>query len=339
MAFLFSRSNRQKSPQDLVRSLKELLQRLEHVHDAKKVSEDLTRTIGQIKIILIGDGIVDPSQDSVALLAQEAYTADLLYFVIYNLAKLDFEQQKDCTTIFTTLLQRKIGQRSPTVEYLSTRDRILMLLIKGYEHPDVALNCGQILRECVKHEQLAKIVLSSPLFWNFFDYIQLPAFETASDAFSTFRDLLTRHKTLALELLVSNTDKFFLKFSGLLLSSNYVTKRQSVKLLGEILLNRTNYVIMTAYIDSPEYLKLIMNLLRDKSKNIQFESFHVFKVFVANPNKSQPVLDILLKNQDKLLLFLPEFHSDRKNDEQFNDEKQFLIRQIADLKPIEQPRT
>ncbi|KAK9386530.1 Mo25-like protein [Lipomyces mesembrius] len=333
MAFLFSRSSRQKSPQELARSLKESLQRLEHVVEKKKVFEEISRTVGQIKIILHGDGHTDPSPDSIALFAQEAYSIDLLFYIIPSLPRLDFEMRKDSTNIFTTLLQRQIGQRFPTVEHLSTREKVIALLVKGYEQPDIALNCGQMLRECIKHEQLAKIVLSSNLFWNFFDYVQLPAFETASDAFSTFKDLLTRHKALALELLTSVTDKFFEKFNGLLVSSNYVTKRQSIKLLGEILLDRTNYVVMTAYIDSPEHLKLIMNMLRDKSKNIQYESFHVFKVFVANPNKSKPVLDILTKNQDKLLVFLPDFHSDRTNDEQFNDEKQFLIRQIADLKP------
>jgi len=61
-------------------------------------------------------------------------------------------------------------------------------------------------------------------------------------------------------------------------SPNYVTKRQSIKLLGEILLDRANYNIMLAYVDSPDHLKLTMNLLRDKSKNIQYEAFHVFKV-------------------------------------------------------------
>lgn len=57
-----------------------------------------------------------------------------------------------------------------------------------------------------------------------------------------------------------------------------MTKRQSLKLVGEILLDRTNFNVMTRYISSEENLKTMMNLLRDKSKNIQFEAFHVFKV-------------------------------------------------------------
>lgn len=56
------------------------------------------------------------------------------------------------------------------------------------------------------------------------------------------------------------------------------------------------------------------------------------QVFVANPNKTQPVLDILLKNQTKLVEFLSHFQTDRSEDEQFCDEKNYLIKQIRDLK-------
>ena len=84
----------------------------------------------------------------------------------------------------------------------------------------------------------------------------------------------------------------------------------------------------------------MMNLLKDPSRSIQFEAFHVFKVqarlarwpgvrhsatlhlppppchpalqvFVANPNKTRPVVEILFNNKDKLLKYLDDFHNDR----------------------------
>lgn len=36
------------------------------------------------------------------------------------------------------------------------------------------------------------------------------------------------------------------------------------------------------------------------------------QIFVANPNKKKEVLDILLKNKEKLIDFLSKFQSDRK---------------------------
>jgi calcium binding protein 39 len=68
-------------------------------------------------------------------------------------------------------------------------------------------------------------------------------------------------------------------------------------------------------------------------KLIDFSSFFL-KVFVANPNKPKPILDILLRNQEKLVDFLTKFHTDRSEDEQFNDEKAYLIKQIKELKPV-----
>ena len=57
------------------------------------------------------------------------------------------------------------------------------------------------------------------------------------------------------------------------------------------------------------------------------------KVFVANPHKSDAVRRILLQNRERLLKFLPDFLADRTEDEQFTDEKSFIIRSIETLPP------
>jgi calcium binding protein 39 len=65
------------------------------------------------------------------------------------------------------------------------------------------------------------------------------------------------------------------------------------------------------FVNDLENLKLIMNCLKDPSKSIQFESFHVFKVFVVNREKSQGVMDVLRHNRDKLLKYMSNFQSER----------------------------
>jgi calcium binding protein 39 len=80
--------------------------------------------------------------------------------------------------------------------------------------------------------------------------------------------------------LETNFDMFFSKYNRMLIQSdNYVTKRQSIKLLGELLLDRANYNVMTKYVDSSEHLKLCMKLLLDDRRMINYEGFHVFKVY------------------------------------------------------------
>lgn len=140
------------------------------------------------------------------------------------------------------------------------------------------------------------------------------------------------------QYIATNFDMFFDKYNNILVKSDsYVTKRQSIKLLGEILLDRTNYAIMTAYVDRGEHLKICMNLLRDERKMVQYEGFHVFKVFVANPHKSIAVQKILLINREKLITFLQSFLEERTEDEQFMDEREFLIKQIRNMpaQPVE----
>jgi calcium binding protein 39 len=134
--------------------------------------------------------------------------------------------------------------------------------------------------------------------------------------------------------LCTNFELFFKLYNSVLVKSvNYVTKRQSIKLLGEILLDRANYPVMTAYVDSGEHLKDCMMLLRDERKMVQYEGFHVFKVFVANPHKSIAVQKILLNNRERLLVFLSNFLDERTEDEQFMDEREFLIKQIRNMPP------
>jgi len=329
-----------KSPQEIGRILADSLRILTDDPNSKKAEkavEDVTKQLQASKNILFGVGDQEPQSELISQLSQEYYNNHLFKGLIVNLSKLDFEAKKEVVQIFGGLLRRQIGARSPTVDYLqstSHENNIVFLLLKGYENQENALNSGMILRECVRYEPLARKLILAPQFFDLFGYVELSTFDIASDAFSTFKELLTRHKSLAATFLEDQYEKVFTKYRVLLDSENYVTKRQSLKLLGELLLDRHNFVVMTKYISNPENLKLMMNLLRDKSRNIQFEAFHVFKVFVANPNKTQPILDILLKNKEKLVEFLLNFHTDRTEDEQFNDEKTYLIKQIKELPPL-----
>ncbi|EDO40951.1 predicted protein [Nematostella vectensis] len=326
-----------KSPAEVVKNTTDALNALnkepQGSKKAEKALEDVGKQLSAMKVILQGSGDQEPQTELIAQLAQEFYNSHLFEPLLNNLHRLDFESKKDYVQIFNNILRRQIGTRSPTVEYLCSQEKILFQLVKGYDTPEIALNCGMMLRECLRYELLAKIILLDDRFYNFFNYVEMSTFDIASDAFATFKENLTRHKIMCAEFLEKNYDKFFNSYGKLLHSENYVTRRQSLKLLGELLLDRHNFSVMTRYISNPENLKLMMNLLRDKSRNIQFEAFHVFKVFVANPNKTPPILDILLKNKDKLVEFLTNFHNDRTEDEQFNDEKTYLIKQIKELGP------
>lgn len=301
MAFLFKRNP--KTPPDLVRALNELLSKL----DNKKYQDDCSRYLKQVKVILHGDEEIDPQPDLISLLAQEMYATDCLYSLVVNLRKLDFDSSKDTVLVFSTLLRRQIGSESPTVDYLASKPDILVMLMRGPEYPTVALVCGQILRDCVKFELLNKFVLQHPLFWNLFRYAQNPVFEIATDTFVTLHALLTTHKKLVVEFLTQNAEQVTTSINSLLKSDNYVTKRQGVRLLTELVTYKANQPFLMHYFDDAQSLKIVMVLLSDKLKNVQLEGFHIFKFFVAKPKKSQRILDILTKNKDNFVRFFSTF--------------------------------
>lgn len=357
MAFLF-RGGRPKQPAELARSLKDLLPKLADNGSPPKVEEEVARTMSQMKVIVQGTTEQESNPDQVHQLIHAIIQEDLLYDISRSIRLFPFEARKDAQILFSHILRFKPANAAPgdpsAISYLVLqRPEIIVELCRGYNHAQSAMPCGQILRQALAYDTIAAVILydeSQPgekavqlkevdvgrrqtgngLFWSFFQWINKGSFEVSADAFTTFRDILTKHKQLVSQYLATNYDMFFAQYYNpvLLLSQSYVTKRQSIKLLGELLLDRSNYVVMTQYVASGENLKLTMNLLKDDRKMVQYEAFHVFKVFVANPNKSDEVRRILIKNRGRLLRFLPNFLEGRTDDDQFLDEKSFLVRQI-----------
>merc|ERR1719320_2262957 len=155
-----------------------------------------------------------------------------------------------------------------------------------------------------------------------------------SDAFTSLKYLTTRNKPRLAKWLLENYDSFFKKFNSLITSSNAVTRRQSLKLLGEILIeNRINFEIMMKYIQTRENLQLMMKCLKNESKAIQFEAFHIFKVFVVNPKKPYSIQLILWNNKKRLISYLESFQLER-DEQQFIEDRNLVIK---NMEAVERP--
>ncbi|KAG0455593.1 hypothetical protein HPP92_024579 [Vanilla planifolia] len=325
-----------RTPAELVRQTRELLMYIDlhwSTREAKREEKmaELSKLIRELKSILYGNSEAEPVSEACAQLTQEFFKENTLRLLIVCLPRLNLESRKDATQVVANLQRQQVHSRLIASDFLEANKDLLDILVSGYDDMDVALHYGCMLRECIRHQCIARCVLESENMKKLFDYIQLPNFDIASDAFSTFRELMTRHKSTVAEFLAKNYDWFFADFNEKLLSSsNYVTKRQAVKLLGDILLDRANSVIMIRYVSSKDNLIVLMNLMRESSKNIQTEAFHVFKLFVANQNKPPEVVSILVTNRNKILRLLGDFKLD-KEDEQFEADKAQVMKEVASL--------
>merc|ERR1719460_3335850 len=92
------------------------------------------------------------------------------------------------------------------------------------------------------------------------------SFDISSDAFCSLRELLLEHKGEASLYLQKHLQEFFGLYSKLLESDDYVTKRQGLRLLAEILLDEQFEPVMVKYVNDDKFLRIHMNLLRDDSR-------------------------------------------------------------------------
>ncbi|WJX22707.1 hypothetical protein P8452_11988 [Trifolium repens] len=337
MSFSFFKVSRPKTPQEVVKSIKESLMALDtktvvEVKALEKALEEVEKNFVTMRTVLSGDGESEPNLDQVSQLVEEICKEDVLTLIIHKLPILGWEGRKDLVHCWTILLKQKVESNHFCVEYIEQHLELLDFLVVCYDNKEVALSSGLMLRECIKFPNLAKYILESASFVLFFKYVELPNFDVASDAFSTFKDLLTKHGNVVAEFLTAHYDEFFDQYETLLTSPNYVTRRQSIKLLSDFLLESPNAQIMKRYILEVRYLKVMMTLLTDSSKNIQLSAFHIFKIFVANPNKPREVKIILGKNKEKLLELLHNLSPGKgSEDEQFEEEKEFIINEIEKI--------
>lgn len=73
---------------------------------------------------------------------------------------LEFETRKDAGLVIATFLKIKAEDGSyPMAEYIGANFDILRHLTDGYRNPndaDIGLVSGGILRDCIKHEKIAR---------------------------------------------------------------------------------------------------------------------------------------------------------------------------------------
>lgn len=311
MSFSFFKP-RPKTPQEVVRTTKDSLLALDtptvvEVKALEKALEEVGRNFSTMRLMLCGDGESEPSTDQILQFALEICNEDVIPLLVHKLHVFGWQARKDLVLCWSVLLKQQVDDTYCCVEYIENHLELLDFLVVCYDNKDAALTCGTMLRECIKFQTLAKYILESTSFELFFKYVELPNFDVASDAFATFKDLLTKHSKEVAEYLTSHYSE----------------------LLTDFLLEPPNSHIMKQYILEIRYLKVIMTLLKDSSKNIQLSAFHIFKVFVANPNKTHEIKIILAKNCEKLLDLLRSLSVGKgSEDEQFEEEKEMIMKEI-----------
>ncbi|KAF9664411.1 hypothetical protein SADUNF_Sadunf16G0016200 [Salix dunnii] len=148
---------------------------------------ELAKNIRELKSILYGNSESELVSEACAHLTQEFFRENTLRLLIVFLPQLNLEARKDATKIVANLQRQQVNSRLNASDYLEKNTDLLDILIAGYANTDMALHYGVMLRECIRHQTVARYVLESPNVKKLFDYIQPPYFDISADAAATFK--------------------------------------------------------------------------------------------------------------------------------------------------------
>ncbi|KAJ1479169.1 Mo25-like-domain-containing protein [Baffinella frigidus] len=188
------------------------LNQLRHyLRDTEDPDEKYKQELQALSLLVARTGTIkDLVRSALSLLVAHM---GLIKDLVRSIALIDFEGRKIVSLVFRQLLQRYAkADDGFTVAYLRRNSEILTDLIRGYALADASSACcGQMLRECAKHEDLARFLLNNKegmreFFQHvhlsgfdegmreLFQHVHLAEFDVASDAFASLRELLVTHK-------------------------------------------------------------------------------------------------------------------------------------------------
>ena len=139
----------------------------------------------------------------------------MLLQLALSIHRLPFETRKDTQLIILNAFRYKHPNHSasepPALHHVITKQpEIIIALCNGYDRRESAMQCGGILREALKYDAIAALILydepntngrplvlpdidpqmpssGKGIFWKFFEWIDKGPFEVSADALKTFR--------------------------------------------------------------------------------------------------------------------------------------------------------
>ncbi|KAH0793733.1 protein Mo25 [Histomonas meleagridis] len=241
---------------------------------------------------------------------------------------LPVEERKQFTIIFTGSITHQTGSDYPLVVWIQRKPKTLKLLIDFYQHPELAICAGEMLRLCVRYEPLANHLLTDECLNTLFSFFSVSHFDVSADSFATFRELMLKAPQ-AKEYLQKNCQNIIDRLHKVLDETNYATCRQCLKLIGELVNEYDSF--KNTYLSNDQNLIKIMKLMSSTYQNISLEAFNVFKLFVLYDHKTEAIIRILRTNADKLIEYIHDLLQSNQ-DQELDKEKDHLIVQLQTIK-------
>uniref|UniRef100_A0A0N4ZT86 Mo25 family protein n=1 Tax=Parastrongyloides trichosuri TaxID=131310 RepID=A0A0N4ZT86_PARTI len=324
-----------QSPNSVVKNLSSLMANIHcEVYEegiTNKDQEVLLTRLNQVKEMIFGKPDDDPHRKSVIKLINSLNDQGITENMIINMPKMSLECRKCSMEIIINLLQRKSNKNFPMADYFNDNPHLLFALIDGLALTDTAFICGNILRECLVFENLTQTILFSDNFLKIFNMITMESFEIATNCLTLLKNILVNFKNIVGLFLDQNYITFINNYNNMLSRGNYFTKRECLKLFAELLYSIKAPKFRHAFLLDIENLKNIVVNLTDARNSIRYEAFHIFKFIVCSPDHSQEIVNYIRDNKKDIIQLITDIQPNDKNDKQFEEEKNILIKYVTNL--------
>eukprot|EP01084_Bolivina_argentea_P227958 385087_1 len=343
-------------------SIESLSKHLKALHNSENTQKQqhapskLTNDISQIHTICYGTIDKMPNLTQSAKLVSKLLdpNENLFLQLTINLSNLHFDAQKQSCDILNYIIRR--CNKNKSHQYINSKtdrhnqNQIVSALFDQYEQ-----HASSTLHEMAKRKEFTNMLLnivqipykytnsqngyqdghqSKHIVEQLFELSENKCFNVSMNAYKTLYQLLINgHKEYVRQYLNNNFSVVFNGINKLIKKDHFVTQKQFLFLLRDLLTGKGNFEILKRYTSKKDNLAIIMNLMKKcKQNSISYEAYHIFKIFIANPNKDKDIMVILWKNKQKLVDLLVNFHENKiRDDEQFGEDKSVVIQCIKNI--------
>jgi calcium binding protein 39 len=269
------------------------------------------------------------AQQLPTILNTKLYRTDTVTLLIEMIPIFDQPTQNAVSTLLQTTIREFPDNSLP--QYLCRTPEVFNRLISYFDQPNVANLAHILFRTCAPCEQFLRFVYDSGTMGSFIQYLSESNFDRLASAFGSYDALLNAIPDLSAQNIESHWEVFVIQFNTLLSSPNVLVHLNFLPILTKFLVRPECRAIFLRYIGDVENLQCVMVLLASTSKRVRFQAYSLFKLFVINPRRTDPIVSALKMNRGRLCKLLTDLPLDDP-DPAFEDEKRQVISLLESFK-------
>jgi calcium binding protein 39 len=185
---------------------------------------------------------------------------DMTLTLVESIAVFPFEIRKELLGITISLLGAGGGLEENIASQIGS---IFNILTQNYNQPELAMICGQFLRDLASSGIIQLNLLTMNTFQTLIRFSFSETFEISSDAFETFKLLLSNPARFVIEFVNLNFAELLEMLYSLINTDNYFLKRSALSLYIHLLNVDSGFA--SKVLTGDDNLKFVMNLLKDEN--------------------------------------------------------------------------